>query len=296
MNHEVYICCSDEDRKITKQVCEIFELNNITYWIASGDGISDENSMQNRIDAINSAEKIVLILSRKAQESGKVLTDVDIAFSNLKPVIIFNVDNCSLNEEFRFFLAASPEINAGSNFHEALVLLVHGLKGDSYTPYVPDSFKPPQPKGMAKPKASFSTKALKYRSTPPYIYLSYDDADLEFIASQIQQYKSMGVNFKHQIDSKIHDSSLLVVFISKDSCKSSKIKGDISKAISNDVGILMIHLDDAEPDFGRIFNLKYGSKFKNAVKYSIYKSELDELAYLDKCDEIFQLVGVKKIT
>ena len=293
MNYDVYICFCDEDSKIAKHVCEIFELNNITYWFA-GDGNNNGNSVQNRTDAIRGAEKIVLILSGRAQESAKVLTEIDIAFSNMKSIIIFNNDKCSLKDEFRFFLAASPEIRAYSNFHESLVLLVYALKGDSYTPYVPENFRPPQPKGMAKPKASFSNKTLKYRSTPPYVYLSYDDADLEFMKSQIQQYEMMGVNFTHKTDYKINDSSLLIVFISKDSCKSSKIKDDIIKAISNDVGILLIHLDDAEPDFGRIFNLKYSSKLKNAVKYSIHKQEMDELTYIDKCDEIFQLFGVKK--
>ena len=262
MNHNVYISYSIKDAEIAMQVSEAIESNDVKCWIDTRDLEAQKDTIEQTVNAIESAENVVLIYSKNAMESVKVNNEISIAISKKKEIIVVNVDGSS----------EGPDFYIGANKPKAK------FSGTS------DKFKLEIP----------SLNVYEKHSTSKYLYLSYDNADLDYIASQIQQYKVMGVNFKHQLDSKIDDSSLLVVFISKDSCNSSKIKEDIIRAISNDVGILLIHLDGSQLDFGRIFNIKYGSKFKKAIKYSIFKRELDELGYIDKCDEIFQMFGVKE--
>ena len=289
MNHKVYISYSIKDAEIAIDICEAIESNDIKCWIAARDLDSQKDPIEQRVNAIESAENVVLIYSKNAMESAHVNNEIYHAVYKKIDVIVVNVDGSS----------EGSDLYIGENKPKAT------FRGIS------DEFKreiPFESYGENKPKATFRgpekfkleipslnvNETITKRSNSQYIYLSYDDADLMFISSQIKQFKSIGVNFKHQIDSKIKDSSLLVVFISKNSFNSSKIKDDITKAISNDVGILMIYLDNVEPDFGRLFNFKYDSKFKNAIKYSIFKQELDELSYMDKCDEIFQIFGVNK--
>ena len=264
MNHEVYISYSKKDSEIAMQVCEAIESNDIKCWIASRDLEAQKDPFEQTVNAIESAENVVLIYSKNAMESKNVSNEISFALSNKINVIPLNIDGSS----------EGPDFYIGANKPKAK------FRGTS------DKFK------LEIPSLNVNENIDK-NSPSEYVYLSYDGEDLEFMKSQINQYKSMGVNFKHQVASKIEDSTLLVVFISQNSNKSSKIKDDIIKAISNKIGILLIHLDDAEPDFGRIFNLKYGSKFKKSIKYSIFKPELDELSYIEKCDEIFQLFGVK---
>jgi hypothetical protein len=263
MSHNVYILYSNKDAEIAMQVCEAIESNDIKCWIASRDLDAQKDTIEQMANAVESAEHVVLIFSKNALKSHEV--EFAIGLSRTKDLIVLNVDGANLG----------PDIFLGMDKPKAV------FKGTS------DKFE------LKIPSLNVNETITK-NSTSKYVYLSYDDSDLEYIASQIKQYKGMGVNFKHQIDSKIKDSSLIMVFISKDSSKSSKIREDIKSAISNDVGILLIHLDESEPDFGRMFNLKYGSKLKKAIKYSINKQEIDELTYIEKCDEIFQLFGVKK--
>jgi hypothetical protein len=291
--NQVYLCYSHDDDKIAGDVCEALKDHDIICW----NDIDDEMARYYHLavpGAVDYIQAVVLIFSANASNSDIVRREIELAFENSIPIIVFDADGSSLVGELEFFLSRAPRIDATSNIHHAAGLLADDLNRMSVNLDSPAVFKPDITiEGMVKPKASFSDKSMNIKSSK-YVYLSYDDADLEFIASQIQQLKVMGVNFKHQIDSKISGSSLLAAFISKNSYKSSKIKSDITEAISNDVGIMLIHLDDSKPDFGRMFNLKYGSKLKKAIKYSIHKQDMDELAYIDKCDEIFQLFGVKK--
>ena len=285
MNHDVYICYSSKDGEIANHVCEALEQNNIRCWIAPRN-IEVDNDFSSQIkDAIKNSKLVVLISSKNAYESHYVKEEIKYGISRDKWVFLVNTDDSLPSDDSEL----SYRNVAGSSDYDEQDSLMH-LANTINHMFSEDRFKPNSyTTGIEKPKAKFS-----YKSVSSFVYLSYDDADLEFVKSQINQYKIMGVNFKHQIESKIKDSALLAVFISENSNKSSKIKDDIIKAISNDVGIFLIHLDDAEPDFGRVFNLKYSSKFKKAIKYSIYKSKLDELSYIDKCDEIFQIFGVEK--
>lgn len=289
----VYLCYSYDDVKIAGDVCEALKGHDIICW----NDLDDEMARYYHLavpGAVEYIQVVVLIFSSNASNSDRVKREIELAFQNTLPIIVFDADGSPLEGGLEFFLIRAPRIDASSNIHHAVGLLADDLNHLAVNLHSPAIYKPDITReGMVKPKAFYSAKNMNIKASQ-YVYLSYDDADLKFIASQIKQFKGMGVNFKHQLDSKIKNSSLLIVFISKDTYKSSKIKSDITEAISNDVGILLIHLDESEPDFGRMFNLKYGSRFRNAIKYSFYKSQLDELTYIGKCEEIFELFGVKK--
>ena len=288
MYHDVYICYSSKDSEIANRVCEALEKSNIKCWIAPRNVEVGKDFSSQIKEAIESSKIVVLISSRNAYESHFVKEEIKYGDNIDKSIFVVNTDGCLPPDDFELSFRNVAGISDYDQ-QDSLKHLANSIE-HMFTEgiYKPDAYTT----GIDKSKAIFSNKNNKFG--PSFIYLSYDNADLEFIESQIQQFKFMDVNFMHQIGSKIKDSALLVVFISKDSCSSSKIKDDIKKAVSGDIDILLIHLDDCEPDFGRMFNLKYGSKFEKAVKYSIYKSELDELAYIDKFDEIFQMFGVKK--
>ena len=291
MNPNIYLCYSNKDYDIAVDVCKDLEQYSIEVWNDSRDDTAKYYTLDIAC-ATDYVELIVLLFSSNANESDYVKKDIQLAFTHQIPVIVLNLDGSSYQSELQFFLGVSHQIIVYDGIHNAIELLAEDISRISHNPDRPAVFKPRIGiEGVNKPKAVFLNNN---DFTYSYAYLSYDDADLDFIDSQIQQYEFMGVNFKHQNGPIIKGSSLLVAFISKKSCKSQKIKNDIKRAVSRDIGILMIHLDDAEPDFGKMFENHYGSKFRNALKYSIYKQEMDELTYIDKCDEIFQLFGVKK--
>ncbi len=292
MNPNIYLCYSQKDFDIAVDVCSELEQYGIEVWNDSRDDTAKYYTLD-VAGATDYIELIVLLFSGNVNESDYVKKEIELAFTHQIPVIVLNLDGSPYQSELQFFLGNSHQIIVYDGIHNAVELLVEDISRISHNPDRPALFKPRIGiEGENKPKAVFLNKDNDFASS--YVYLSYDDADLEFIESQIMQYEFMGVNFHHQNGPIIKGASLLVAFISEKSCKSSKIKNDIKRAVTRDVGILMIHLDDAEPDFGKMFENHYGSKFRNAIKYSIYKQEMDELTYIDKCDEIFQLFGVKK--
>lgn len=295
MPHDVFISYSSMDKEIAERTCEVLELNGFKCWIAprnidAGKGFKDQI-----INAINTSKSFVLIFSKNCQKSHYTLKEVEVAFSRGIPIIVFFIEDIIPEGNFEFYLKSAQFVNAPlDNLVEAFKKLTSML--NSSTTIGID--KPTVlPKGAVKTKIPFRGKTIthqKVHSISPYVYLSYDEADFEFINSQISQYKNQRINFKYINLKNIDDASLMIVFISQNSHKSSKIKKDVKRAISNNVGILLIYLDDVEINFGGLFNLRYKSKFEDAIKFTIERFNMDELSYIDRCSEIFELYGVKK--
>ena len=292
MNHDVYICYSTEDSEIANRVCEVLEQNNIRCWIYPRNGISNEDFSKQIRNAVKNSKIVLLIFSTNSFKSHLIMNEIDMAFSSSIPVISFRIDEQDFQENNYFSLTVNHWIDGYPDIENSnLVIDLKELLGNENHD-MPTLYKPQEEiKGINNSILNENDSIENY-STSPYIYLSYDDKDLNFINGQINQYESQDVNFKEGDDYHIKDSALLVAFISKNSHKSSKIKNDIVKAISENVDILLVHLDDVKPDFGRLFRLRYGSKFKNSIKYSILKYELDEITYINKYSEIFKLYGV----
>ena len=292
MGHEVFISYSSKDSEIATKICEILEVNDVKCWFRQRDLKDNANYDLEVENAIVNSRAVVLVSSASSFESDSVRNDINVAYSSDVPIVSFKIDDFQdFLQDPLFFLSVLQWIDGYPDVENSYVDLVMDVK-KILEPGVPSPavFKSPhQITGVN----NLTDDELKDPSSFPYVYLSYDDIDLDLIAPQINQYESLEVNFTHDDDSQIEDCALLVAFISKDSRKSSKIKDDLIKAISNSIDILLIHTDDAEPDFGRLFKLRYGSKLKKAIKFSIFKSDLDELTYAEKCDEIFQLFGVK---
>lgn len=299
MRHDVYICYSNKDREIADRVCESLEAENFSCWIAPRNISSDESFSDQIFAAIKDAKSFLLIFSDDAQKSIYVKREVEAAFSNNAPIIAVNIDGAVPEGDLAFLLSKAYWISASSDSIDEIskqlaedlnVLLTEVLKAAYYK-------EKPRTEGIVKHKPEFYGENENVKRQYPkhaFIYLSYEKADLDFVNAQISQYESQEINFDHKNIDKIKDSSLLVVFVSKNSHKSSNIKKDVVNAISNGINILLVYLDDVEVNFGRLFKLRYASNFRDSIKFSIPKYEMDELSYIDKYDEIFQLYGVKK--
>ena len=302
--YDVYICYSTNDKETAGNVCKALEFNNLRCWIAPRDIRAGDNVFEQMYNAIRNSKCMVLILSQEAVNSNSIISEVDAAFSTGIPILIFNIDSTSCDGQLGFFIKGSPMIDASHLSEEDYLNLIDSVnellyEGIHKQKILPTGIAKPEvlPEGMAKFGTQFKGKTSKAQnaySLNPFIYLSYDKKDSQFIDNQISHYRSQGIDFAYKNIEKIKDSSLLVAFISKNSHKSSKIKDEVVKAISKNINILLVYLDDVEINFGRMFKLRYNSKFNHAVKFSIRKFEMNELSYIDRCSEIFELYGVKK--
>ncbi|MBN1215557.1 MAG: toll/interleukin-1 receptor domain-containing protein [Candidatus Lokiarchaeota archaeon] len=108
-----------------------------------------------------------------------------------------------------------------------------------------------------------------YQGNDPYIFISYSHKDKKLIYSQIKWLNDKGFNiwfdegimpmrsWEKVIPEKIFDSSIFIVFISKNSVTSDNVKREISYAIRHKTGhILPIYIEDTELSKDLDFNLK----------------------------------------
>ncbi len=121
MDHEVFICYNEDDEKdslTAKYVTKALEQNKIKCWLMGRDVIG--NKIDETMDAIEQAKATVLVYSENAISSPFVVTVVNIAVEDKKPVLGFNVDGSDISGDLELYrdditwLDASP--NPEENF------------------------------------------------------------------------------------------------------------------------------------------------------------------------------------
>ena len=114
MVHEVYICYSSKDKVTADAICHTLEENKFKCWIKPRD-VGVKHIAEEITDAIRASEIMVLVFSENAKQSNYVNTEVDMAFSSNKPIIVFKIDNTNLDGGLEFFLENKHWLDAYPN-------------------------------------------------------------------------------------------------------------------------------------------------------------------------------------
>ena len=115
MAKKVYICYDENDQEIANKVCRELEKNRVSCWIKNRDASGTEHEIDEMISAIKKSKVMVLIFSKHSKNSDFVKTDVDIAVSKDKPILVFNVDGSEIDGALEFYIKDQPFINAYPN-------------------------------------------------------------------------------------------------------------------------------------------------------------------------------------
>lgn len=114
MGHDVYICYDDKDQITADAICHVLEDNKIKCWLKTRDlGVS--HMVEGIMDAINGAQVMVLIFSSHSKHSNFVNTEVDIAFTENIPILVFKIDESKLDGGLEFFLNNKHWLDAYPN-------------------------------------------------------------------------------------------------------------------------------------------------------------------------------------
>lgn len=124
MSHEAYICYDEKDKKVSDAVNQVFLENNISTWIKSKNMPSDGTADQ-ITNAIEQSKCFILIYSENSKNTNYVITETDIAFSREIPIIVFNIDDVSIDKDLEFILETQEKINAFPNYKKQLKQLVN---------------------------------------------------------------------------------------------------------------------------------------------------------------------------
>lgn len=109
--HEVYISYSDEDVKVARDICNLFEGNGITCWFKERD-YGENDTVSKITQAIRDSKRVVLVYSDNAKDSNFIRTEIDIAFAANLPILVFNIDGTPISSQLQFYLEDKPVIDA----------------------------------------------------------------------------------------------------------------------------------------------------------------------------------------
>mgnify|MGYP002627179605 CR=1 FL=1 len=102
--HDVFISYSTKNGEIANKICHALEQNNLSCWIAPRNIASGRSYINEIADAIKSTKIVVLIYSIDSQSSKYVNNEINMAFSNNKKILSFNIDNSMPKEDMEYYL------------------------------------------------------------------------------------------------------------------------------------------------------------------------------------------------
>lgn len=127
-NKDIFISYKAEEFDEANWVRMILEKNGISCWMAPM-CIPGGSSYANEIpQAIKNCKVFVLILSQKSQSSKWVPRELDQAINDEKIIMPFMIENCSLKDEFNFYLTNVQRYYAYENKAKAMEKMISEIK------------------------------------------------------------------------------------------------------------------------------------------------------------------------
>lgn len=104
MQYDVFISYSSKDSATAQAICHELEDNHIRCWMAPRDIPIGSKYATVITDAIISSKAVVLVFSERSAISPWVESEINIAFSNRKPIIPYKIDKVHLEDYSEFYL------------------------------------------------------------------------------------------------------------------------------------------------------------------------------------------------
>jgi hypothetical protein len=129
MNHDIFISYSSKQKSIADGVCHYLEENGFKCWMAPRDIPVGSEYGDLIEEAIKTSKVVILVFSQAASVSKWVKGEINIAFSNDKPILPFRVDNTELTGALNLMLNQMHWIDAFPHFADKLPALLNSIFG-----------------------------------------------------------------------------------------------------------------------------------------------------------------------
>ena len=104
MNHDIFISYSSKNQRAAEDICQALERNGIKCWMAPRDIPMGSKYATIITQAIKSAKAVVLVFSKYSAISPWVESEINIAFTNRRPIIPYKIETLSLEDYDEFYL------------------------------------------------------------------------------------------------------------------------------------------------------------------------------------------------
>lgn len=118
----IFLSHSSTDSKLATEVCAMLEANGHSCFIAPRDIRSGHEYAQELVDGIDGADVMLLLLSKRANDSPHVLREVERAVSKNKPIIVYKLENFTLNKSMEYFLMTHQWLDSQTDVDHSAIL------------------------------------------------------------------------------------------------------------------------------------------------------------------------------
>ncbi len=112
MAHDVFISYSSENKSVANAVLTTLENRKISCWIAPRDIPPGSLYGASLINAIKSAQIMVLVLSKGTNQSEYVVRELNEAVANGLTIISFRIEDVEPSENLGFYINSTQWLNA----------------------------------------------------------------------------------------------------------------------------------------------------------------------------------------
>lgn len=130
LNQYVFFSYKSEEKDYAYAIKSAFESNDINVWIAP-DSIPNGSEYAVAIkNGIKNSSCLLLVLSRRAQSSRHVLSEVRIAFDEGKPIVCAHIDDSHLSPVFEYYLGNDhiTQLKTAEQDDQNLIKIINDIK------------------------------------------------------------------------------------------------------------------------------------------------------------------------
>ncbi len=129
MNHDIFISYSHLQKSIADGVCHYLEENGFRCWMAPRDIPVGSDYGDLIEEAIKTCKIVVLVFSEAASISKWVRGEINVAFTEDKPILPFRVDETEIKGSIRLMLNQMHWIDAYPQYADRLPDLLNSISG-----------------------------------------------------------------------------------------------------------------------------------------------------------------------
>lgn len=125
---DVFISYKSEEEPVARHIREVLEANGISCWMAPDSIPVGSNYMKQIPEAIENCRAMIVVISKKSQQSVWVKNEFSEAISKNKLIIPYVIQDCELEDEFAFSMSTMQQVFAWKDEEQALKKIVHDIR------------------------------------------------------------------------------------------------------------------------------------------------------------------------
>ena len=128
MSADVFISYKSDEESYAKTVRKVLEDNGISCWMAPDSIPAGSNYMKQIPQAIEDCKVMIILISKKSQQSTWVKNEFSQAVTKHKTIIPYVIQDCPLEDEFQFSMSTMQQVYAWQDEEAALQRIVRDIR------------------------------------------------------------------------------------------------------------------------------------------------------------------------